>query len=499
MNKRQVLTNAALAAAQVCVVGGTLLFLYHYLVRAIGIEKVGIWAVVLASTSVGRVADLGFAGSVVKFVAKYAALDDHDSVSEILQTTLITIAIVLALVLLLFYPIAVAILPRLVEPWAVVDAVSLVPYALLSVWASSITGILFAGLDGYQRVDLRSVLISVRSVLYTGLCVLFVGHHGLIGLAYAHVLQHFVIGALGWPLLRRLVSLPLIPHVWNRRLFREMLTYGANFQVITLATMVLDPLTKALMSYFGGLASVGYYEMASRLVMQVRDFIVTANQALVPTVAELVEKAPDYVRKLYADTYQVAFVIALPVFTLLAVFLPVLSEVWIGRYEPQFIVFASFLTAGWLVNTLTNPAYFIYLGEGRLRWVTLAHVLIAVLNGILGLALGSKLGAFGVVFGWTAALITGSLLSPIAYHIETNVSWRTLVQDADVGLILASAVAIAVAMLVYTVGNTAGLALKVLIISIGFALAEFPALRKHPTRIRLQSWITRHVLDFRAR
>jgi len=60
-------------------------------------------------------------------------------------------------------------------------------------------------------------------------------------------------------------------------------------------------------------------------------------------------------------------------------------------------------------------------------------------------------------------------------------------------------VSIAVAMLVYSIGQAAGLALKVLIISIGFALAEFLAVRKHPTRIRLQSWITRHLLELRTR
>ncbi|UCF19436.1 MAG: oligosaccharide flippase family protein, partial [Gemmatimonadota bacterium] len=499
VNKRQVLINAALAATQVCVVGGSLFFLYHYLVRAIGIEKVGIWAIVLASTSVGRVANLGFAGSVVKFVAKYAAQGEHDSVSKILQTTLITIATVVGLALFLLYPAAVAVLPKLVESWAVDDALSLLPWALLSVWLSSVGGVLNAGLDGYQRVDLRSILVSARSVLYVLLCVFFVSRHGLIGLAYAHVLQHIIIATVAWPVLRRFVSLPLLPRVWSRRFFREMLSYGANFQVITVASMIFDPLTKAFMSYFGGLASVGYYEMASRLVMQVRDIIVTANQALVPTIADLVERAPDYVRRVYSNSYQVAFVVALPVFTLLTTLLPPISEVWIGRYEPQFVAFASLLAAGWFLNTLTNPAYFTYLGEGRLRWVTTSHVLIAVANAALGWVLGTTIGGIGVAIGWTLALVAGSLVSPIAYHLETGYSWRALVQGGDVRLAIASAAAVAFAVLVYTVDVPADMALKTVIVSVGFVVAVFGGLREHPTRIRLQSWIARYVLAYRAR
>ncbi|OQW89639.1 MAG: hypothetical protein BWK78_07500, partial [Thiotrichaceae bacterium IS1] len=62
------------------------------------------------------------------------------------------------------------------------------------------------------------------------------------------------------------------------------------------------------------------------------------------------------------------------------------------------------MTIGWAINNLSAPAYFTYLGTGQLRWNTVGHVLIAVLNGILGITLGIWFDGMGVVIGWVVAL-----------------------------------------------------------------------------------------------
>ncbi len=62
--KRRVLTNAAMATGQAVIVGIALFVLFRFLLGTIGIEKVGIWSLVLAVTNVTRISELGFADSV---------------------------------------------------------------------------------------------------------------------------------------------------------------------------------------------------------------------------------------------------------------------------------------------------------------------------------------------------------------------------------------------------------------------------------------------------
>ena len=54
-------------------------------------------------------------------------------------------------------------------------------------------------------------------------------------------------------------------------------------------TMLLDPLAKVLLSRFGGLSAVAYFEMANRMVSQARSLIASANQVLVPYYSKVAE------------------------------------------------------------------------------------------------------------------------------------------------------------------------------------------------------------------
>lgn len=493
MKQRQVLINAGMSVLQIIVLSGILFFLYRFLLQTLGVEKLGIWSLVLASTSISRVANLGLSGSVVKFVAKYAAHNDHQAVSRVLQTTLITIGLIIGLVLIPFYPLAQYILGFLVDASALVDALSILPFALLSVWLTSINAVISGGLDGYQRIDLRSSLLMGGMIFYALLCVVLVKSYGLIGLALAQVIQYIALLLVGFLILRRYVALPLIPYQWDSSLFREMLNYGLNFQVITLSVMLYDPITKALLSRLGGLAMVGYYEMASRMVLQLRGVVVAANQVLVPAIADLTERSPSRVREVYLDSTRIAFFVTIPLYTLLAVMTPIVSVLWIGFYEPDFVMAARLLTAGWFVNTLAAPAYFAYLGHGNLKWNTVSHLVIALLNVALGWFLGTVYGGVGVLVGWVLALIFGSLIIIIAYHLENNCSFRILWSKANVMLLLASGLVLLATSLIYTVTAETPLFWQIIAIGFSLALITFWPLWKHPVRMQLQNLVGRHL------
>ncbi|MCP2619681.1 oligosaccharide flippase family protein [Candidatus Aminicenantes bacterium AC-334-K16] len=112
--------------------------------------------------------------------------------------------------------------------------------------------------------------------------------YGLKGVAYARVIQNLIILIFSWFFLRKyLPLLPVFPYKWDKKLFREIVGYGINFQIISVARMLYDPITKALLTKFGGLSLVGYYEMANKLIYQIRSLKVSANQILVPAFADL--------------------------------------------------------------------------------------------------------------------------------------------------------------------------------------------------------------------
>jgi O-antigen/teichoic acid export membrane protein len=492
MNRRLILRNAAMAMVQVVVLGATLFFLYRYLLRMIGVQSLGLWSVVLATSSASQVLNLGFSASIVRFVAKYTSRNDDDSVSRLIQTALLTVGVLLGLLLLLALPFIPSLLRLFLPEEALHLGVQLLPYALISVWLMGLTSVLTGALDGLQRIHQRSALIMGSSLVYAGSCVLLVERHGLQGLAFAQVIQYGLLLCSSFFTLRRYVHIRVLAWRWDAGLFREMLTYGASFQAIRIANLLCDPITKGLLSRFGGLAPLGYYEMSSKMVQQVRNVIVAANQVLVPVFASIHETDSQRIPSVYIQSYRVVFLVALPLYTLVGILTPAISVLWIGHSEPVFIWGTGLLVLGWCTNALSGPAYFAYMGTGRLRWCTLGHALMATANLILGWAFGRAYGEFGVIFSWSGALMLGSFVITIAYIAENALSWRSTVPSQGVALLVTSGFLTVLAVFIYSADLIGGrLPLQVAILITSYALTMAVVLYRNPDARRLLAWVNR--------
>jgi len=438
--KKSTLSRNAMANVFQMGLSAVLLFLlYRYLASNIGVTKLGIWSVVLASASASRLANMGLSASVTRFVAKYIALEEPRRAAEAIETAALTLAVILALVLPVVYPLLFKILSYLFAADYLPDALSLLPYALLSLWFSIVAEVFQSGLDGCQRMDVRAGLVLAGQTLLLALALCLVPHFGLIGLAWAQIGQGSFLLILGWWLLRRcLPQLIRMPWCWKRATFREMMGYGANVQLASLSMILFDPLTKALMAKFGGATAAGYFEIANQVVIKGRAIIVSANQAIVPKVAQLTEVMPQRLPTIYRDNMQLIALVTLPGCTLLFAWAGIASRILLGGFNAEFVFFMQIATLAWALNTFASPAYFANMGTGHVGWNTLSHVTMGGLNVILGFCLGSHFGAKGVVFGYAGSLIVGSWLLIAFFHKLNDVSWRALFSREHFGLALTS-------------------------------------------------------------
>lgn len=494
--KRKVIVNAIMVMIQVVAISTILFVLYRFLLRTVGIKDLGIWSVVLATTSVAGIANFGLSGSVVKFVAKYVARGEGEAVAGVIQTALISIAVAGGLILLIAYPLVHFILGLVMPSNFLENAFSILPYAIMSLWMVIIAGVLQSGLDGYQRIDIRSMILIASALFHLILSFVLVPDYGLMGLAYARVIQTVAMLVISWFMLKRFIpALPVFPYQWNRKLFREMIGYGINFQAISITQMLCEPTTKALLTKFGGLSMVGFYEMASRMLLQLRSVLVSANQVLVPAIADLQERSPDSIKNIYKDNYRLMLYITLPFYSIIITGTPLISEIWIGRYEPIFITFSILLSVALLVNTLSAPAYFSYLGIGKLKWNTLSHVIIAFMNAVLGFIVGYIYGGMGVVIAWIISSIAGSLMITGSYHYSYKISLKQLFPKESTGVATACLVAVFSTFLIHhSINHSINDVLISGAVLLIFSMIIFVPLWIHPMRKCLMGWVTYELL-----
>lgn len=499
MQKRQVLINAIMCVVQIVIISVVIFILYRFLLKTLGAKQLGIWSLVFTTTSVTQIANFGLTGSVVKFVAKYIARGENESVSGVIQTAAISVGLFIGLILLAGYPIARWILWLVIPSDSLQSAYAILPFALFSLWLMIIISIFQSGLDGLQRIDLRNLLLIGGTILHLFLCFVLVPPYRLMGVAYARVIQNFVIFISSWFVLKKhFPLLPFLPYKWDKGIFKEIIGYGINIQIITVIRMLYDPVTKVLLSKFGGLSVVAYYEMANRMILRFRALVVSANQVLVPAIANLQEKIPEKIQSVYLTSYQLLFYLALPIYSLIIICTPVISELWIGHYESIFVIFGTLLAIGWFLNTLAGPAYFTNLGIGELRWNVLGHITIASLNAGLGFLLGMFYDGIGVVVAWVVSLAIGSSIIYLSYHIKHRIPLIELLPKASRIIMLSCLIGVLSVLIIqhkfdHSLNNTTLNSIVIL----SFSIIVFVLLWFHPMRKRLLGWITYEFLKRR--
>jgi O-antigen/teichoic acid export membrane protein len=473
--------NAIFSASQVLIGAAIIFFLYRFINDTLGPAALGIWSVVLAAASATRLADLGVSASATRFVAAYIARGDQKTAAQVVEIAATSSFLMLAVALsLLYYPLDL-VLSLIFDSNHLLEAQAVLPYAMVSLFIGGVAVVFQSSLDGCQRMDLRVALVLTSQVAMVLLAVVLVPKFGLVGLALAQIGQGALLLILGWWLIvKRFFSLRFNPMNWSPGLFREMFGYGANLQVASLSMLLIDPLTKALLAKYGGPAIAGYFEIANQVVLRVRSLIVAANQAIVPKIAELSEVYPERLGVFYRQNIRILMYTAFPIFSLLFACSEGFSLLVVGSVSPDLVLLIKLSTLFWLTNLFAGPAYFINQGTGAVRWNTLSHVCMGVTNGICGWALGSSIGAEGVVLAYGSAVIIGSIALVVVFQRRSGIRLRQLALQEHTWIIASSLSVCVVAHYFWRAGpsETPNWLAFGGIVSLALALAMW----KHPLR-----------------
>ena len=446
--RRRLLINSAAGAIQALLSGAVLFVLYRILLKHIGSEQIGIWSLLMAWLSLGRLADLGLPGGMVRFAATAFADGENSHAIAILRKGIFIACSLTAIAIIIEIMIIWAYKPAYLFHRS--DVTKLLVFGGLATWLSCVSVAIRAGLDALQRVDLRHITTIVQNILLLlGVCI-FVSSSGLMGLMLAQLIATgatviFTIWALIHELSRRMPaenSLPIGNSI-HAEATSNLLAYGLPFQATTVSGLLLDPLVRLLLGSFAGLAAIGWYEMASRLTTQVRLVIVNSMETLVPHIAALGDKQrKKHIDNDYCRVFAINLTLVSVGMSLLIINLPLIGLFWIGSNQPLFLLYSTLLAYAWWFNALAAPAYYIAQGLGVQRWNVTGQVTMAVVNVLIGFALGILYGGMGIVVAFALALVIGSMVILWGLQRELNkITGRKVRVSVPKGYILLAMVA----------------------------------------------------------
>lgn len=453
--RKKITVNATSAIVQVAFTALLYFFLYKYLLDRLGASQLGVWSLILSFSSIANLANLGLTSGLVKFVADYLAEKTEDKIGKLILTSFISLTVLFAVFSIIILVCARYLLPYVIDSGYISLALSILPLSLASFCINSISGVFTSVLEGFQKNYLRNFIYIFTGVIMFVATVLLTPHYNLKGVAIAQLIQSafVLISAL-------LIIIKISPYngfrfwKWSNNSFRELFDYGYKFQIVSICQLLYEPTTKMLLSKFGGLTLLGHYEMASRMVNQFRSLLVSANQVVIPVVAETVKtKSKEYMNGFYASMNRVMVLFAFPLATILLILTPFISIIWVGYYEQEFVISSYILIMGYTVNIMSSPAFFSCMGEGHLNIPVASHTSMAIINLLLGWLLGVLLGGYGAILGWGLALILGSALTVFLYDKRINTCLRHLLTGNEWSIIISSALLIVCSLMIFSLNT----------------------------------------------
>jgi len=403
-----------------------------FLVSRLGTEQFGIWMLVNALTGMLSVMHFGLGDATVKYVSKYRAREDWQSVVQVVRSTqtvygslgiLSATAICLCAGSLAHHVFKIESSHQGLAIAAIrIGAIGLVLRFFNNVFA--------AALQGFERYDLSARVTIITKAATIGSIVVAVA----VGYGLEVVLWLSVLCAAGGAVALAFVAKWLIPTLrfWpilDREALREVFGFGFYSWLSAIAGTIFSQADVLLVGVLLGTVAVTYYSVCQKLAMQVHALLAAGSAFLFPMSSVAAERGDlRQMHRIYTGALSLIGVLSAAIGVPLFLFSESILTHWMGA---DFALHASgllkILVFGYALLATSIVPFNVLNGTGRVRanmvfaWLTL----LIVIAGIF--ALVPMGGLAGVA--WAKVLNIGPLLVAMAYvqrKVLREMSWTTI-------------------------------------------------------------------------
>jgi O-antigen/teichoic acid export membrane protein len=419
-DKSQILRNvgSSWSALGVNVLVG--IFLSPYILHRLGDEAFGLWILIFSVTGYYGLFDLGIRSSIVRYVAKYSATDEHDELNRLVNTAMFSYSGIgiLAMGMTLIAAYYVNLIFRIPAEF-VVTARWLLLMVGTSVSLGFPLGVFSGTLEGLQRFYLLN-FTSISSTLIRALLIVIALRHGrgLLTIALITVSMPLLNGLINAAAVFRHLNLRLGPQYVNRSSLRRIASYSGTTFLIIVAGRLRFKTDALVIGTFVSAAAVTYFTIGSRLVDYASEVVSSLAQIFVPMSSQSQAKGDlDALRKIFVVGNRACAFIIFPITAILTILGKSVIEAWVG---PKYVATSYPVLLVLLYPTTLMLAQ---AASGRTLWGMAKHrtwawVVLAegASNLILSIILVRRYGILGDAIG-TAIPLTCSMIFFLPRHL----------------------------------------------------------------------------------
>lgn len=354
-----------LAAFKVSVQVLTSIIIYTIIVRETGAGTLGSWILLQMIIGYGGLVHLGMAQVIVKEVASIMNVENTSNNTHSLGESLsysLFIAFILSILLLLFSDIILRIIQIGTEQKVNTHCLWIMLIGVVIRLFSSIYGSILTGL---HRNYLLYICQSLQLIVFTSFFLIFYVKSNIINcLSIAFTVGYTVEFISVFSILCHIDSsfVKIIPTLRINKLVKfkkKVLPY----LMIDVSLLGREPLLKFALFASSGPASVGLFELASKIPTAIRQVFVLGLNALMPAFVDLSRlKLRNSIIHLGQQFLNYIIWGAIGVLFLYGINSYNIFEIWFGSVSNELISMTRLLTFWWIVTSLNIPAWYIGIG-----------------------------------------------------------------------------------------------------------------------------------------
>lgn len=403
--------NINLVMLELTISSIALFILYKIILIKLGADILGLWALILSAVSLSRLTELGFTATSIKYISKYIAIGKQEKVIDIFSTSIISISVIIGIISIIVYIFLINFIDLIIDIQYLNLAISIIPISILSFWFTSTTGVILSTFEGYQKYNIKSFIMIFSNLFYLTIVMFLIDDYGLKGIAYAQLFQVSLVFFLSFFYIKKLMGICSIFNIrWKLDIFKEIFSYGINFQVISIVTFLYIPLINLVLTKLGSLEMTGYFEIANKIVEKTRVIIASGNRVLVPIFSTVNENGnKEEIRNLYLKSFEIVFTISIIALSLIAILSGFISNLLIGNLNEVFINFIYLLILANFGSLIATPAYNVLLGIGNIIILRNLHIVLSLSVLMIGGSLAYFVDPIYIVVYYSIALLCAGI------------------------------------------------------------------------------------------
>lgn len=384
---------------------------YRLVIVYEGIEAVGIWSLLMAWATLIRVGDIGMGGAIVRFISSKNIEIDMAEIRKFIDTGLVMNFIAFMFLTLFGYFLLSINLHNVVPDKYLLQSQSLLPILFIGIFLSTMSSIIIASLQGIHLGYIGAYLSVSGNIVQIFFVFLLVPNVGLLGLAWAQLIQFSLLSVFGWGLITHKLNVgTILPTGFSFVILRQMFTFSIKAQVANIANGMFEPISKILFNQFGTLQEQGFYELAYKTVSLTRNTVVSGIFASLPTLTNLINNNPNEAQVFYVKAQKKVTIAISIIILCVIIFSPLVSWIWMGQFEINYWLFVLFISIGFWINTFGATAYNLGLATGIMKSNIIASFIMLLVLIISAYLLGNFYQSMGVSIATGISLACGGIL-----------------------------------------------------------------------------------------